>query len=162
MIIMRVLVISDTHRTLNKIVSLLKDIKDDIDAVIHLGDNVEDADFIKRNYKLPVYYVAGNCDYNGSALAEQVFELGGKVFYITHGHYYDVKYDQSSLVYRGMEVGADICLFGHTHEPYLEVIKNIVVMNPGSLAFPRGGSKESYGIIKIEDNEIYPTIVGRR
>ena len=51
---------------------------------------------------------------------------------------------------------------GYIHERNLEVIKNIVVMNPGSLALPRGGSKESYGIIKIEDNEIYPTIVGRR
>ncbi|MBR6400508.1 MAG: metallophosphoesterase [Firmicutes bacterium] len=157
---MRILVLSDTHRSLNKTVRLLHDIADDIDMVIHLGDNTEDAAFIKNNYQLPVLNVAGNCDFDASVPDDRLEQIGGKTVFMTHGHRYGVKYGSADdLVYRALELGADICLFGHTHTPFLQVIRGIVVMNPGSLPLPRGGSKPCYGIIKIEDGEIYPALV---
>ncbi len=157
---MRILVLSDTHRSLNRALLLMNELIYEIDYVFHLGDNTEDAEFLREHYNTPVVCVSGNCDSDCSIKDEELITLGNKKILLTHGHKYGVKYDSTDrLVYRALEVGADICLFGHTHIPFLGVIRGIVVMNPGSLSLPRGGSNASYGIIKIEDNDIYPSIV---
>ncbi len=156
---MRILVISDTHKSLNRAIELVHEFSGKIDAVIHLGDNVADADFIKREYELPVYVVAGNCDSEGSAPCECIEVFEGRKIFFTHGHHYNVNYHTDRLIQRAESLGADICLFGHTHIPYIEIMSNIIVMNPGSLSQPRGGSRPSYGIIRIENDKIYPMIV---
>ncbi len=157
---MRILVLSDTHRSLNRALLLMNDIIYEIDYVFHLGDNTEDAEFLRDNFNVPVLCVAGNCDHDCSVADEEIIELENKKILLTHGHKYGVKYDTADrLIYRAQEVGADICLFGHTHVPFLALVRGIIVMNPGSLSLPRGNSKASYGIIKIEDNDIYPSIV---
>ena len=43
---------------------------------------------------------------------------------------------------------ADICLFGHTHIPYFEIVDGLYVMNPGAVC------SNSYGIIDIEKGAI--------
>ena len=96
---MRALVLSDTHRSLNRVVKLLYDIGNELDLVIHLGDNTEDAAFIKENFKLPVLNVAGNCD-NDTAVADELIEdIGGKKVYMTHGHKYSIKYGNADELY---------------------------------------------------------------
>ena len=54
---------------------------------------------------------------------------------------------------------ADVIFCGHTHMPCVKIERGIIVMNPGSLTEPRGGSKPSYGIIKIENGKIYPMVI---
>lgn len=144
---------------MGRVVSLMRDIKNDIDIVIHLGDNTEDAEFIRRHYSLPVYNVAGNCDNDSSVPFDDLVFCENKKILITHGHLYNVKYNADIIIYRALEAGADICLFGHTHESSMQYTRGVVVMNPGSISVPRSGSKPSYGIIKIENGEIYPSIV---
>ena len=156
---MRILVISDTHQKLNRAIELVHDFSKRIDAVIHLGDNTDDVDFIKRNYRLPVYVVAGNCDYGSSAPPENVVTFEEKKIYFTHGHSFNVRYNADMVQERAESFGANVCLFGHTHIPYVNIQKNIIVMNPGSLSEPRGGSKPSYGIIKIDNGKIYPMVI---
>lgn len=156
---MRILVISDTHRSTARMVELVHEFSKKIDAIIHLGDNTEDVDYIKRNYKLPVYVVAGNCDYGSTAPHESLLLLGDKKIFITHGHYYNVKYNTTLLVKRAGELNADVCLFGHTHIPYIQIENKVVIMNPGSLSEPRGGSKASYGILKIENDRVFPMVI---
>ncbi|MBO5560069.1 MAG: metallophosphoesterase [Firmicutes bacterium] len=156
---MRILVISDTHRKLNRAIELVHDFSKSIDAVIHLGDNTDDVDFIRRNYRLPVYTVAGNCDYGSTAPPENIVTFEDKKVFFTHGHAYNVKYNADMVKERAESFGADICLFGHTHMPCVKIERGIIVMNPGSLTEPRGGSKPSYGIIKIENGKIYPMVI---
>ena len=156
---MRILVISDTHRKLNRAVELVHDFSKRIDAVIHLGDNTEDVDFIRRNYRMPVFVVAGNCDYGSSAPHENVVSFEEKKIYFTHGRAFNVRYNADLVKERAESLGADVCLFGHTHVPFIEIQKNIIVMNPGSLSEPRGGSKPSYGIIKIDNGKVYPMVI---
>ncbi len=156
---MRILVISDTHRKLNRAIELVHDFSKRIDAVIHLGDNTDDVDFIRRNYRLPVYTVAGNCDYGSTAPPENIVTFEDKKVFFTHGHAYNVKYNADMVKERAESLGADICLFGHTHMPCVKIERGIIVMNPGSLTEPRGGSKPSYGIIKIENGKIYPMVI---
>ena len=47
--------------------------------------------------------------------------------------------------------GAKSVVFGHTHEPCLELIdKTVTVMNPGSAGAPRLGNAPSVGIMELE------------
>lgn len=157
---MKILVISDTHGNLSKVYKVINSISNIIDGVIHCGDIVEDADSLRIKYpNLKIYNVRGNCDYGSSVPNEDVFVLGGKKFFVTHGDLYGVNWGIDRLCYKGAEIGADICLYGHTHIPYIDNYNGIVILNPGSLSAPRGNSTYSYGIIKIEDSVVTPSIV---
>lgn len=157
---MKLLVISDTHRVLNKVYSVINDIQDMIDGVIHCGDITDDVDILKSKYKnLPFYNVRGNCDYGSGIPADMLFRIGGKKIFVTHGHLYSVDYGITRLCYKAMEMEADACVFGHTHIPVVENYNGIVILNPGSLTAPRGGSKPSYGILTIEGESIRGSIV---
>ena len=143
-----------------KVCKVVNEIKDLIDGIIHLGDIVEDADKLRKLYsQIPVYNICGNCDYGTNVPPMNILDFEGKTIFITHGHLFSVYYDTTKLVYKAMELGADVALFGHTHIPHLEKIHNVYAMNPGSLTQPRGGSKPSYGIIKIENGVITPSLV---
>lgn len=157
---MRILVISDTHGNLSKVYKVINSISDKIDAVIHCGDVVEDVDILKARYpNLSFYNVRGNCDYGSAVPNEDIFVLGGKSFFVTHGDLYGVNWSIDRLCYKGAEIGADVCLYGHTHIPLIDNYNGIVILNPGSLSAPRGNSTYSYGIIKIEDGVVTPSIV---
>lgn len=149
---MKIAVISDTHKhrySLNQVTKLIQD----TDMAIHLGDNVEDLQVIKDNYKGKIIGVRGNCDFTSFTPAERFEEVEGKKILITHGHKYDVKYSLLKLKYRAKELGADIVLFGHTHicaEIYEE---GIWFINPGSAALPKDSCK-SIAVIEIIDNKV--------
>ena len=85
--------------------------------------------------------------------------IGGKRFFVTHGDMYSVNWGIDRLCYRGAEVLADVCVYGHTHIPLIDNYNGMIIMNPGSLSSPRGGSTYSYGIVKIEDGIVTPSIV---
>lgn len=160
---MKLLVISDTHRVLSKVYKVINAIENKISGVIHCGDVTEDVMLLKSRYpNIKFYNVRGNCDYGSGVPSEEVFIIGGKRIFVTHGHNYGVNYGADRISYRSEELEADACLFGHTHIPYLENYNGIVIMNPGSLSGPRGGSKASYGIITIEDGLVRGSIVEYR
>lgn len=157
---MRILIISDTHGYLSNAYRLINEIKDNIDVIIHCGDVIEDADNIKARYpKIRVYSVRGNCDYGSAVPNEDIFTIDGKRFFVTHGDMYGVNWNIDRLCYKGSEVCADVCLYGHTHIPKIDNYRGMIILNPGSISAPRGGSKYSYGIIKIEDGVITPSLV---
>lgn len=159
---MKALILSDSHRIMKNAYKVLKKINKDIDAVIHLGDNTDDADEIRIMYpELDVFNISGNCDFSTTALSEDIIAFSGKKIFITHGHKYGVKYGYNKILYAAEEKGADICLFGHTHVPVIINHHNIFAMNPGSISMPRESSTCSYGIIDIDDTgEIKAAVVG--
>lgn len=158
---MRILVAGDTHGDVQGLKNVLKDTSDMIDAFVHTGDCETDALHIARQFpKLPVYGVCGNCDFGRIFPPVRMDEICGKRVFVTHGHRYDVNYSLMQLAYTAIENQADICLFGHTHIPLVERYDNLVIVNPGSLSRPRGGSKCSYAVIEIdEDGTVTPKIV---
>lgn len=151
---MKILVLSDTHRDMGRAFKLINIIKDEIDCIFHLGDNVEDAESIRRNFNIKVYNVAGNTDYTVSVPEEQLVELAGKKILLTHGHLYNIYSSINSLYYRAKEINVNAVLFGHTHVPLNTVIDDVLIFNPGSLTRPRGNSTYSYGILDIVDDNI--------
>lgn len=149
---MRIAVISDTHRNNHMLEKAFQKCKD-ADLVIHLGDNIEDAEEFKKIYKKKVINVAGNCDFLDKAPKEIVENIGGKTFLITHGHLYNVKYTLINLKYRAMEVNADVALFGHTHTPLILQEEGMWIINPGSVSLSRKGPN-SLAFIDIDKNKI--------
>lgn len=130
-----IIVISDTHGTIpdNEI---LWEAFDNADYIFHLGDGRNEIAKLKEIYKDKVYFVYGNCDYSSSDL-EQVVEIEGVKFFLTHGHNYKVKSNDIHLQLRGEELGVDCCLYGHAHIPSINKIGDIWLINPGSLKYAR-------------------------
>ncbi|CAB1262365.1 metallophosphoesterase [Clostridium sp. MT-14] len=155
---MHIGVISDTHRD-RKFVDRVKSIFSGMDTIIHLGDNVQDVLQIEKFYRGPIINVKGNCDFSVSVPSERVEVIGGKKFFITHGHRYDVKYDLSRLKYKALEEEADVVLFGHSHVSKIIYENGIWFINPGSPSVPRDGFN-SVAVIELSDKIINPQIRG--
>lgn len=153
---MLVAVVSDTHRDSHSIEKVLKKIEH-AEVLIHLGDNDSDAEELSRKFNGRVIAVRGNCDFGSATESELVEEIGGKRFFITHGHRYDVKYGLTRLLFKAQEVNAEIALFGHTHIAMIERGQGIWFINPGSASESRRGS-ESIAFITIDGQDVKPSI----
>ena len=151
-------VIADTHGRISDY-TLVKDSLGLVDQVIHLGDFIQDALDIASVTGKEMLYVAGNCDYGASCSAEREIQMEGWQLLVTHGHQYGVKAGLDRLLSRSIAAHASVVIFGHTHIPHLAVYRNILVLNPGSLAWPRGGSGASYGILRIGKENIQGAIL---
>ncbi|MBA4602648.1 metallophosphoesterase [Thermoactinomyces mirandus] len=144
---MKVLVISDSHgrtKLLNEIVERVRP-----DHVIHCGD------FCTSRQNLPsgsLTVVRGNCDWE-TVPEEQIFETGSLRFFVTHGHRHQVKYSLLPIRYRAQETGADIACFGHTHLPICEKDEGILLINPGSISYPRGFKYRTYAVLEKKENQ---------
>ena len=136
---MRVLIVSDTHGKHYNLDRALEE-AGKIDMFIHLGD-VEGGEDI----------VAGNNDFFSRLPREDEFYIGNKKAFITHGHNYSVSMTKDQILEEGKVRGADIVMFGHTHQPYFEQKDGITLLNPGSLSYPRQiGRKGSYMLLDVK------------
>lgn len=149
---MKVAVVSDTHRSKYHMKKVLKAVED-TEILLHLGDNVDDAEFLESGYNGKVIAVRGNCDFSSFYPAERLEIINGKRIFMTHGHRYDVKYDLLKLRYKAMEVQADIVLFGHTHMSLYVYDNGIWFVNPGSASLARD-SKNSIAVLQISDDKV--------
>lgn len=147
---MLIAVVSDTHR-MTKYINLAKRLIKDADILIHLGDNIDDAELLENTFKGKVYAVAGNCDYSTKYPKESVIEVNGKKIFFTHGDLYGVKSSMNNIYYRGRELNADIVLFGHTHQQLIEKEDDMILMNPGSISLPKFKGR-CIGFINIDNN----------
>lgn len=150
---MRIAVVSDTHGNNKDIIEKLSEIKKP-DMLLHLGDYVADGVIISKALGLESIIVRGNGDYLYTQYDEdKLIELKGKKLFLTHGHKYNLQSGITNLYYRGLELGADIVLFGHIHVPIIEKIENMIIMNPGSPSLPRNASRiKTFGLIEIGDS----------
>lgn len=150
---MKILVVSDTHnshRNLEKVVEKEKD----IDLFVHLGDVEGGEDYIEALVDCPVHILSGNNDFFSDLPREEEFYVAGKRIFITHGHYYYVSMNEDRLREEAKNRGADIVMYGHTHRPACSDENGLLVLNPGSISYPRQiGRKPTYMIVHIEQNK---------
>lgn len=153
---MIIAVVSDTHRSYYDIQQFL--VKTSAaDLIIHLGDNVVDAELIKENFNGKILSVSGNCDFSSFVPSEKIEIIEGFKFFITHGHKYDVKYNLLGLKDKALEIGANVVLYGHSHISQIVYEEGMWFINPGSAAQPRGGFK-SFALINISNSKVDATI----
>ena len=132
---MKILVISDTHRQINKAITVLHSIPD-ITNVIHLGDMVRDADDLQEIFPEKVFHkIQGNNDMFSFAKPDMMLSLCGHNIFATHGHAYGVKGGFTKLAKAAADMGCDIALFGHTHNYAYETICGVRCLNPSNSGY---------------------------
>lgn len=145
---MRIGIISDTHGDWTAIDNACE-LAGNVDAWIHLGDCLPDAEYIEKTYEVKVYAVAGNCDWpTKDTCYDKVIELAGYKIFMTHGHDYGMRYTQENILEAAKRQRADIAIFGHTH--MVEYIQSSpILLNPGSASHPRDEDRSSFMIIEL-------------
>ena len=148
---MRILIVSDTHKHNENLEKVIDKIGP-IDMIIHCGDAEGTEDCIRYSVDCPMYIVAGNNDYFSELDGEMMFDVDRYKVFLTHGHYYYVNMGTERLVEEAKSRGADIVIYGHTHKPKMEVYDGVVVLNPGSISYPRqNGRIPTYMIMDIDE-----------
>lgn len=149
---MKILIVSDTHRSHENLELALK-LERPIDRMIHLGDAEGCEDEIMKMAGCPVNIVSGNNDFFTMLEREEEIMLGRYRVLLTHGHYYYVSTGLEDIKREAQGRGCDIVMFGHIHRPVLEQEKDIIVLNPGSISYPRQpGRRPSYIVMEVDSN----------
>lgn len=141
---LKVCVCSDSHGNAANIDKML--VREKPDAVLFLGDGVQD--FLEAS--LPkgcrLYSVAGNCDFCCQESGMRVFELEGVRILMVHGHRQAVKYGLLRLELLAQEQKADIALYGHTHRQDACWAGSCLLLCPGSV----GSAQCSYAVLELQ------------
>ena len=113
---MKILIVSDTHRS-----------DENLKLVIRQHTPLD----------MQMEMVLGNNDFFSMLDREREIEIVGHKILLTHGHYYGVSMGPEGLADEARSRGCDMAMFGHTHKPFLGEIGGVMVLNPGSLSYPR-------------------------
>ena len=147
---MRIIAFSDSHRHYHNVRKLFEQTQLTTDLYIFLGDGEGDLDDIGIFYPdKRILTVAGNCDYSSMEPFIGTVEVEGKKIIYTHGHLQNVRYGLGDLKKLASDNGADVVLFGHTHERRCDYENGVYYINPGSIGNPRDGLPPSYAAIDV-------------
>ncbi|MBR3359037.1 MAG: phosphodiesterase [Solobacterium sp.] len=99
--------------------------------------------------------VRGNCDAEVDQMVlnfrlmedYKILEFGEHTICMTHGHVYDPEHTPEEYF--------DIFLSGHTHMPGISKREDCIVVNPGSVSMPKGGSPRTYAVMTEDSISIY-------
>ena len=158
---MKICVLSDSHYKLGDstfVIDYLR--KNNFDYIVHAGD-IGDINFYNEIMDLAsTYCVAGNCDnsYNQQYFGtRQALSLGQIKIGLIHGHQGkgDTPVERLQNIFRYDNV--DVVVFGHTHEPFNEVVDSVLYFNPGSCSAK--AEKPSIGILNADGKNITGKIV---
>lgn len=160
---MKLLVFSDSHGRSGRVRELLM-LHHDAGAAVFLGDGLRDLP-AAAEWPCPLYTVRGNCDVftlfdSAMPPEERLLCFSGHQLFVLHGHTRGVKAGYMRAAAAAAERGADLLLFGHTHEPVEAYIpaeegvlagaegRSLYLFNPGALA------EGSYGLIELQAGNI--------
>ena len=156
---MKLLVISDTHGHIDRAIRLLPLFKD-LNAIVHLGDYLRDAEQLQKYTDVKVVAVGGNCDgVTSKTEAMKVIKSPFGPLLITHGHLHGAKKGIDRLLYQAGECEAKAVLFGHTHTPFYGVYEGVALINPGSLSLPGNQTQGTYAVLNIDEAGISCSLV---
>jgi hypothetical protein len=145
---MRLGVIADTHGRLRP--SVL-DAFAVVDHILHAGDVGRVDLLVELEALAPVTAVYGNTDgFEVRRRCPRVaqLELDGLAIAVTHGDQFGTP---TPAALRAAFPDADVIVYGHTHEPLLELVdRTVTVMNPGAAGPTRHGLPPSVGIMELE------------
>jgi len=144
-------VISDTHGLLrSEAVAALRG----ADLIIHAGD-VGAPEVIDQLRNLaPTFVVRGNVDkahWAGALPATAHVEVGGLLFHVLH--------DISELDLDPAAVGYAAVVYGHSHQPSIEMREGVLFLNPGSAGPRRFNLPVSIARVSVSGQQLRPEIV---
>ena len=138
--IMLIGLISDTHipDRARQIPEKVLESFENVDLIIHAGDLTTRAVIDELEKIAPVVAIQGNMDrVAGLDLPKaQVIEAEGMKIGVAHGEVYP-RADTQQLLYLAKELNANILVTGHSHQPKIEQVEDVLLLNPGSPIVPR-------------------------
>jgi len=144
-------VISDTHGLLrSEAVAALRG----ADLIIHAGD-VGAPEVIDQLRNLaPTFVVRGNVDkahWAGALPTTAHVEVDGLLFHVLH--------DISELDLDPAAVGYAAVVYGHSHQPSIEMREGVLFLNPGSAGPRRFNLPVSIARVSVSGQQLRPEIV---
>lgn len=147
---MKVLIVSDTHGKDTKLEEAVSK-EAPFDMLVHCGDVEGREFFIEALAECPCCMVSGNNDFFSDLPREEEIYISGNKVLVTHGHNYGVSLNLCGVVDEARARGCRAVMFGHIHRPVLMEQNGVLVINPGSLAYPRQeGRKPSYAVMDTD------------
>lgn len=142
----RIGVISDTHGCYDERVT---EVFAGVDHILHAGDVGRYQVLDELRAIAPVTVVSGNVDAPemGWRLTELV-QLAGR-FYLVH-HIFDPRQPSDEMAGRIAAARPAAVIFGHTHQPFSEVIGGVLYLNPGSAGQARFHHPRSVAVLQAD------------
>ncbi len=148
---MKILIVSDTHGRDSGLEKAVER-ESPFDMLIHCGDVEGREDYIEALAECPCCIVSGNNDFFSDLPREDVVSIAGHNFLVTHGHYYGVSMELAGIEDEARSRNLDGVFFGHTHRPVLKMKNGFLLLNPGSLSYPRQqGRRPSYAVLWTDE-----------
>lgn len=147
---MKILVLSDSHGNIDNMVRAVE--KEQPRMIFHLGDCWADAEKLRRRFPdIPMEQVPGNCDYRSFEQAERLVFVEDKRIFLCHGHTLGVKQSLLRAGCKAEEEKLDLLLFGHTHQPLVDMRGRTLFINPGSIG---DYFHPFYAVVTIENGKL--------
>ena len=148
---MTLAVFSDSHGNTERMCAAIATHQPD--AVIFLGDLVADIEAVRRRFPaLTCYIVRGNCDHGAPGYEDSLLpELEGVRIFCAHGHNHGVKWGIQSFCTSVLCAGAQLGLYGHTHQPKWLEQRGMQILNPGSIG---SAQKPTYALVELDEGKI--------
>ena len=148
--------ISDTHipdraRELPKnVISSFEN----VDLILHAGDLTSTKVIDELEKIAPTIAIKGNMDRAAGIMLPnaKVIEAEGLKIGIAHGEVYP-RADTQQLLYLAKQLDADILVTGHSHQPKIEQIDGVLLLNPGSPVVPRLADR-TVMLLEINNKEV--------
>src|SRR5579859_3880382 len=144
-------VISDTHGLMRpEAIAALRG----VDLIIHAGDVGKPEVLDRLREVAPTLAVRGNVD--GGAWADRlpatdIVEVGETLFYVLH-NIADLDLDPPTA-------GFAAVVYGHSHQPSIEVRDGVLYLNPGAAGPRRFKLPVTVARVRVEGREVVPEIV---
>lgn len=149
--IKRIGVISDTHipKAASDLPESVYNELRGVDMILHAGDLVELEVLRKLQNIAPTRAVHGNMDMfeaKESLPEKDIIKVGRFRIGLIHG--YGAPGQIAQTVSKEFK-NVDVIVFGHSHSPFLEKIKNTLLFNPGSPTDKIFARYNSFGILEV-------------
>ena len=153
--------ISDTHipDRARQIPQKVFEAFSDVELILHAGDLTSPRVIDVLEDIAPVMAVQGNMDRaNGINLPKaKVIDAEDLRIGLVHGEIYP-RADTQQLLYLAKELNVDILVSGHSHQPKIEQLEGILLLNPGSPIVPRLADR-TVMLLEINNKEVDVEIV---
>ncbi len=134
---MKVVIVSDTHQHTDFIDKI--PLIENADLYLHAGDSG-----LSNSALFPFQTVMGNCDYMDHDMYLTEYTPIGKILM---RHY---PFSETS-VQKYKENGYKFFVHGHTHVRRYDEKDGIIIINAGSLYYPRDGKEGCYLVLNIDE-----------
>lgn len=142
-----IIIASDTHGRSNYL-GMLEQAYPKADLFIHCGDLEDDA------CRFPHWvFVRGNNDFDFNMNEFHILRIEGVRMYILHSHRLSYRNREQQLVQLAKANDCQMVIYGHTHVPMAEKVDGVLLVNPGSMTYPRDGNSPCYARMVIKDPE---------